>query len=57
MRLKYANNIENEKKEEALAMQLVLMAAEMENLRGKISEREMSEEEMRKSILEPVRRI
>ncbi len=38
-------------------MRTVLMAVEVEALRRRIEEREMSVEEMRKSILDPVRRI
>ena len=57
MRLKYADNINVEKKEEAFNLRVVLMALEIETLRSRIDEREINVEEMRKSILEPIRRI
>lgn len=38
-------------------MQIVGMAVEIESLRKRIMEREMNADEMRKSILEPVRKI
>jgi len=40
-----------EKKEEGFNLKVVLMALEIESLRRRIDEREMSVEEMRKSIL------
>jgi len=57
MRLKYADNMNAEKKEEAFNLRVVLMALEIESLRSRIDEREINVEEMRKSILEPIRRI
>lgn len=57
MRLKYSENMSWEKKEEGFNLRTVLMALEIESLRRRIDEREVSVEEMRKSILEPVRRI
>jgi len=57
MRLKYADNMNAEKKEEAFNLRVVLMALEIESLRSRIDEREINVEELRKSILEPVRRI
>lgn len=57
MRLKYSDNMSWEKKEEGVNLRMVLMAVEMESLRNRIEEREVNVEEMRKSILEPVRRI
>ena len=57
MRLKYADNIDFEKKEQSMAMTMVLMATEIESLRQRISEREVKMDEMRKSILEPIRKI
>jgi hypothetical protein len=38
-------------------MKTVLMALEIEGLRARIEQRELTQEEMRRSILEPVRRI
>lgn len=57
MRLKYANEMAVEKREEQFSLIVVMMAAEIESLRERISERELSFEEMRKSILDPVRRV
>ena len=57
MRLKYSENMSWEKKEEGFNLRTVLMALEIESLRRRIDEREVSVEEMRKSSLEPVRRI
>lgn len=51
MRLKYADGINAEKKEEGFNLRLILMALEIESLRRRIEEREVSVEEMRKSIL------
>lgn len=51
MRLKYSENMSWEKKEEGFNLKVVLMALEIESLRRRIDEREMSVEEMRKSIL------
>ena len=57
LRLKYADNINFDKKEEAMNQKLVLMAVEIEALRKRVEERGTTEEQMRKSILEPVRKI
>lgn len=57
MRLKYSEGINYEKKEEANTLRTFLMAVEIESLRRRIEEREVNVEELRKSILEPVRRI
>lgn len=57
MRLKYADNIDFEKKEQNMAMTMMLMATEIESLRQRINEREVKMDEMRKSILEPIRKI
>ncbi len=57
MRLKYATQIEAEKHEQGKLLIHLLMAAEIESLRGKVDEREVTMDEMRKSILEPVRRV
>ena len=56
MRLKYSDSISLEKKK-LVMLQNFLMAAEIESLRRRVDEREISVEELRKSILEPVRRI
>lgn len=57
MRLRYADNINFEERQNGLLIKTVLMALEIENLRSRIEERELTAEEMRRSILEPVRRI
>jgi hypothetical protein len=40
-----------------MAMTMMLMATEIESLRQRINEREVKMDEMRKSILEPIRKI
>ena len=57
MRLRYADNINFEERQSGLLIKTVLMALEIESLRAKIEQREQTAEEMRKSILDPVRRI
>jgi len=42
MRLKYANNINFEKKEEEMALAKILMAVEIESLRSRMEQRELS---------------
>jgi SMC interacting uncharacterized protein involved in chromosome segregation len=57
MRLKYADNIEIEKREQSIALMVVLMSAEIESLRAQVDKREVKLDEMRKSILEPLKRV
>lgn len=57
IKLKFAHGLSQEKKQEDFNFITVLMALEIETLRARISEREVNIDEMRKSILEPVRRI
>lgn len=57
MRLRYAEGIEFEKREERFGVVVVLMAAEIEALREKVGEKEVSLEEMRKSVIDGVRRV
>jgi hypothetical protein len=57
MRLRYADNINFEERQSGILMKTVLMALEIETLRARIEQREQTHEEMRRSILEPVRRI
>lgn len=57
IRLKFADGLGAEKKQEDFNFTIVLMALEIENLRSKLDQREVSFDEMRKSILDPVRRI
>lgn len=57
MRLKYSNNINFEKKEQELSLMKVLMALEIESLRSQMEKRQLTEEDMRKSYMENIRRI
>lgn len=57
MRLKYSNSINIDKREQEFNLITVLMAAEIESLRKRIEERETTVDEMRKSILDPIRRV
>ena len=57
MRLKYANNMNFEKKELEFQFMSVLMGAEIESLRSRIEQRETNLEQMRNSILNPIRNI
>ena len=57
MRLKYANQINADKRQQEFQMTLVLMGVEIESLRERLGKREVTMDEMRKSILDPIRRI
>lgn len=57
IRLKFADGLSMEKREQDFNFMMVLMAVELESLRSKLDQREISLDEMRKSILEPVRRV
>ena len=57
IRLKFSDGLASEKKQEDFNLLTVLMAVEIESLRRRVDEREVNIDEMRKSILEPVRRI
>lgn len=57
IRLKFANGFSNEKRQEDFNFFTVLMGVEIESLRNRIDQREVTIDEMRKSILEPVRRV
>lgn len=57
LRLRYSDQISAETKHEAVCMSIVIMAAEIEALRARVSEKEVQFQEMRKSILEPVRNL
>jgi flagellar biosynthesis chaperone FliJ len=57
MRLKYSNSMNIEKREQEFNLLTVLMATEIESLRSRIEQRETTIDEMRKSILEPIRRV
>ena len=57
MRLKYANQINADKREQEFQMTLVIMGVEIESLRERLGKREVTMDEMRKSILDPIRRI
>lgn len=51
MRLRYADNINFEERQNGILIKTVLMALEIESLRAKIEQREQTAEEMRRSIL------
>lgn len=57
IRLKFADGLAQEKKQEDFNLMVVLMAVEIESLRSKLDQREINIDEMRRSILEPVRRV
>ena len=57
MRLRYADRMADDKKIEGFSLTTVLMAAEIEALRARTEEKRMNEDQLRKSILEPVRKI
>jgi hypothetical protein len=57
MRLKYANNINFERKEQEFNMSTVLMALEIEALRLQLDKRQLTEDDMRKSYMAEVRRV
>lgn len=57
MRLKYANNMNFERKEQDFNLATVLMAVEIESLRSQIDKRQITEDEMRKSYMMDVRDI
>ena len=57
MRLKYAEGINEEKREEAMNVRLFLMSIEVQNLRERLDQKSQTHEEMRKSILDPIRKI
>ena len=48
---------EEQKREQEFQMTLVLMGVEIESLRERLGKREVTMDEMRKSILDPIRRI
>ena len=50
MRLKYSSGMQGEKREVQFNLVTVLMAAEIESLRDRLDQRELSFEEMRHSI-------
>ncbi len=57
MRHKYADDIDFEKRQEGLSLMFVLMSAEIESLRARVDKREINMDEMRKSILEPLKKV
>jgi hypothetical protein len=57
MRLKYSDEIDFEKRQEGFSLMFVLMSAEIESLRARVNKREINMDEMRKSILEPLRKV
>ena len=57
LRLKYAEGINYEKIQEAYQMKVVQMGVEIEALRARVEQREVNVEDMRKSILNPIRKV
>jgi len=57
IRLKFADGLSHEKRQEDFNFLTVLMGVEIDSLRNRIDQREVTIDEMRKSILEPVRRV
>lgn len=57
IRLKFADGLSHEKRQEDFNFLTVLMGVEIDCLRNRIDQREVTIDEMRKSILEPVRRV
>lgn len=57
MRLKYANNMNFERKEADFNLMTVLMAVEVESLRSQVEKKLLTEEEMRKSYIAGVKDI
>ena len=57
MRLKYANNMNFERKEQDFSLMTVLMGVEIESLRSQIDKRQLTEDEMRKSYMADIRRV
>jgi hypothetical protein len=55
--LRYADNINFEDKQNSMLIKIVLMAAEIEGLRAKVEQRELTADELRKSIIDPFRKI
>lgn len=57
IRLKFADGLSIEKRHEDFNFMTVLMGVEIDSLRARVDQREVTIDEMRKSILEPVRRV
>lgn len=57
IRLKFADGLSHEKRQEDFNFMAVLMGVEIDCLRARVDQREVTIDEMRKSILEPVRKI
>lgn len=55
--MRYADNISAEKKHEDMCLQFVMLFVEIESLRSRLSEREVQVDQIRKSVLEPIRNI
>lgn len=55
--MRYADNIAGEKKHEDMCLQFVMLFVEIESLRSRLSEREVQVDQIRKSVLEPIRNI
>jgi len=57
IRLRYSDNIKLEERQTDFNLRYVIMAAEIENLRARVDQQKISEEEMRKSIIQNVRQV
>lgn len=57
LRLRYADQIAAETKHEEFCLKFVMMAIELESLRQRIKDKDVQFDQMRKSILDPVRNI
>ena len=57
IRLRYADQIAAETKHEEFCIKFVMLAIELESLRERIKEKDVQFDQMRKSILDPVRNI
>lgn len=55
IRLKYAGQLSAELTHEKLCMMVVIMGAEIESLRSRLGEKDSQFNDMRRSILEPIR--
>jgi hypothetical protein len=53
--MRYADSLQQELGQEKILMLVVIMAAEIESLRARVTEKESQFQEMRRSILSPIR--
>ena len=57
LRLRYADNIKADFRHEQLCVQFVMMSVEIEGLRARLAEREIQVDQIRKSVLEPIKNL